>query len=189
LSPIFRLPVQIAVFDSNGKHIHEVVIDQLEQSFELPYSGTLMNVIFDNEQMLLAKVKEDKPTEQYVSQYYNGLRYKARKEGLMFGSKSKDQAGQQLIIDALNDPFWDIRLTAIEKAVKLDEANKDKGIALIRDLAMNDANSQVRSSALTFLSNNIEGEALETILVDRIDKDRSYLLVSTVFKSLVKIKP
>lgn len=189
LSPIFRLPVQIAVFDSNGKHIHEVVVDQLEQTFELPYTGTLLNVIFDNEQMLLAKIREEKPTEQYISQYYNGQRYKARKDGLMFGSKNKDQAGQQLILDALNDPFWDIRLIAIEKAVKLNDLNNEKGIALIKDLAMNDANSQVRSSALTFLSNNIEGESLETILVDRIEKDKSYLVISTALKNLGKINP
>lgn len=189
LSPIYKLPLEIAVFDSNGKHIHKVVVDQLKQSFELPYSGTLKSVVFDNQQMLLAKIREEKPTDQYIFQYYNAQRYKARKEGLLNGSKSKEQKGQQLILDALNDPFWSIRLIAIEKAVRLNEENKGKGLALIKDLAMNDANSQVRSSALNFLSGNMEGEAIEIIYADRLEKDQSYLVISTALKNLSKINP
>lgn len=189
LSPIYKLPLEIAVFDSNGKHIHKVVVDQLKQSFELPYSGTLKSVVFDNQQMLLAKIREEKPTDQYIFQYYNGQRYKARKEGLLYGSKSKEQKGQQLILDALNDPFWSIRLIAIEKAVRLNEENKGKGLALIKDLAMNDENSQVRSSALNFLAGNMEGEAIEVIYADRIEKDKSYLVISTALKNLSKINP
>lgn len=189
LSPIYKLPLEIAIFDSNGKHIHKVVVDQLEQTIELPFSGTLNSVVFDHQQMLLAKVREEKPTDQYIFQYYNAERYKARKEGLLFGSKSKDQKGQQLILDALNDRFWSIRLIAIEKAIKLNEENKGKGLTLIKDLALNDANSQVRSSALNFLSNNMEGAEIETIYVDRIEKDQSYLVVSTALKNLGKINP
>lgn len=189
LSPIYKLPMQIAVFDSNGKHIHKVVMDQLEQSFELPFNGTLKSVVFDYQQMLLAKIRETKPTEQYIFQYYNGERYKARKDGLLFGTKGKEQNGQQLILDALNDPFWSIRLLAIEKAVKLNEENKSKGLALIKDLAMNDATSQVRSSALNFLANSMEGEAVEIIYIDRIEKDQSYLVITTALKNLGKINP
>ncbi len=189
LSPIFKLPLEIAVFDSNGKHIHKVVVDKLDQSFVLPYSGTLNNVIFDNEQMLLAKISETKPSEQYIFQFYNGQRYRARKEGLLLGSKSKDQKGQQLILDALNDPFWNIRLLAIEKAAKLNVDNKDKGIALIKDLALNDSKSQVRSAALNFLSNNMAAESITAIYLDRIEKDQSYLVISNALKNLGKINP
>jgi aminopeptidase N len=189
LSPIYKLPLEIAVFDAGGKHIHKVIIDKLEQSFELPFNGIVKSVIFDNQQMLLAKIREEKPIDQYVFQYYNGERYKARKDGLMFGSKSKDQKGQQLILDALNDRFWSIRLIAIEKAVKLNAENKGKGLALIKDLALKDSNSQVRSSALNYLGNNLEGAEIEGIYSESIEKDQSYLVVSTALKNLGKINP
>lgn len=58
--------MEIAVFDDNGKHIHKVVVDALTNSFELPYAGNLKCVIFDYQQMLLAKVREEKPTDQYI---------------------------------------------------------------------------------------------------------------------------
>lgn len=189
LSPIFKLPIEIAVFDANGKHIHKVVVDALDQSFSFPFNGTLKSVVFDNQQVLLAKIREVKPTDQYIFQYYNGGPYKTRKEGLLYGSKDKEQSGQQLILDALNDPFWSIKLIAIEKAVKLNEENKNKGLALIKDLAMNDANSQVRSSALSFLANNMEAPAAEIIYLDRIEKDQSYLVISTALKNLGKNNP
>ena len=189
LSPIFKLPLEIAVFDSNGKHVHKVVVDKLNQTFMLPYSGTLNNVVFDNQQMLLAKISETKPTEQYIFQFYNGQRYRARKEGLINGSKSKDQKGQQLILDALNDPFWNIRLIAIEKAAKLNVDNKDKGISLIKDLALNDPKSQVRSAALNFLSNNLGADAITEVYIDRIEKDQSYLVISNALKNLGKANP
>ena len=189
VSPIYKLPVDVAVFDAEGKHVHRIVIDKLDQEFVLPFKGDLKCVIFDDQQMLLAKVREDKPVEQYVFQYYNGKRYKARRSGLALGTKSKDPKVQQLILDALNDPFWDIRIAAIEKAVKLSEENKGKGLSLIRDLATEDANSQVRSSALNYLAANSDAESVKVICLDRIAKDQSYLVVSAALKQLGKIDP
>jgi len=189
LSPIYKLPLQIAVFDSNGKHIHKVVVDKIDQTFTLPFSGELKCVVFDYQQMLLAKTTEDKPDDQYIFQYYNAERYMARKDGLLYGSRGSDQKSQQLILDAINDPFWGIRILAIEKAAKLVDENRDKGIALIKDLAMNDPNSQVRSSALAFVANNVEATDAEVIYVDRITKDQSYLVLSTALKQLGKVNP
>ena len=187
LSPIFKLPVEIAIFDEQGKHTQKVVIDKLEQEFVLPFVGELKCVIFDDQQMLLAKIREEKPSNQYFFQYYNGVRYKARRTGLVYAAKSKDPKTQQLIVDALNDKFWDIRLLAIEKAVKLSDDYKVKGLAIINDLALNDPNSQVRSSALNFLANNSELANFKEILVDRITKDQSYMVVSTALKNLGKV--
>lgn len=187
ISPIFRLPVDVAVFDSEGKHVHRIFIDQLEQSFVLPVKGELKCVLFDDQQMLLAKIREDKPVDQYIFQYYNGKRYKARKNALNYGTKGKDPRIQQLILDGLKDPFWSIRLSAIEKASKLNEENKAKALSLIRSLATDDANSQVRSSALNYLGSNADEAMVKEITKDRIEKDRSYSVISTALKQLGKL--
>ena len=189
LSPIFKLPVQIAVFDANGKTLHNVVVDDLEESFDLPFVGEVKSVVFDYQQMLLSKMRETKPAEQYIFQYYQGERYKARKDGLVFGSKSKTEAGQQLIIDALKDSFWNLRILAIEKAAKLQPEKKQIGLDIIKVLAVTDASSQVRVAALNFLANAMEGQDLEAILMDRLEKDQSYLVISTALKHLGKSNP
>jgi hypothetical protein len=78
---------------------------------------------------------------------------------------------------------------AIEKAVKLNTENKGKGLTLIKDLAMNDANSSVRAAALNFIANNGEASDVEVACIDRIDKDQSYMVVSTALKNLGKTNP
>lgn len=189
LSPIYKLPLEVAVFDSNGKHLHKVVVDQLDQTIELPFTGILKCVLFDHQQMVLAKVREEKPQEQYIFQYYNGTRWKARRDGLLNGTKGKTPQVQQLILDALNDQFWDIRITAIDKAVKLDGDNKQKGIAVIKGIAENDPVSQVRSAALNFLSSNAEITDFKPVLINRISNDQSYLVVTGALRNLAKSDP
>ena len=137
--------------------------------------------------MLLAKIRETKPLEQYVYQFYNGGTYKARKEGLIEGTKAYNNHPEQLILDALKDPFWNIRLTAIERALKLKEDSKLIALNTIKSMAITDSNSHVRSQALSFISSLLDQKELETILVDRLDKDQSYLVNATALVNLGKI--
>lgn len=187
ISPIFRLPVDVAVYDSEGRHVHRIVIERTEQSFILPVKGDLKCLVFDDQQMLLAKIREEKSVDQYIFQYYNVKRYKARKNALNFGTKGKDSKIQQLILDGLNDPFWSLRLTAIEKASKLTEENLAKAVPLITKLATEDANPQVRSAALNYLASNADERIVFDIANDRILKDRSYSVISAALKQLGKL--
>jgi aminopeptidase N len=187
LAPIFKLPIQIAVFDSEGKHIYKVIADKLSQEFTFPYEGTLNCVIIDDQQMLLAKIREEKPLDQYVFQYYKGESYKARRDGLVEGTKVYSVHSEKLIIDALKDPFWNIRFLAIEKAVKLKDDFKTSGNEIIKSLALNDPNSQVRSKAIAYLVDVLEKKDLETLLVDKLEKDQSYLVASSALVAIGKI--
>jgi aminopeptidase N len=189
LSPIYKLPVQIAVFDSNGKQVHRVVIDSLNQKFEFKYTGTLKGVVFDYQQMLLSKTRETKPNEQYIFQYYNGERYKARRDGLIFGSKVNGVAANQLILDALNDPFWNIRVLAIERCAKLDGETKQLAMRLVTDLAKSDPNSTVRVAALNMLQKLLNETELSEVNTNRIQHDLSYNVVTTALKNLAKSNP
>jgi aminopeptidase N len=151
LSPIYKLPMEIAVFDSKGKHIHKVVVDELTEEISLPFEGELKGYIYDYQQTILAKKRENKPTKVYVHQYYNGERYLARRDGLDKGSKGSSEESQQLILDALKDPFWAIRIDAIALVKKLKEERLEEGIAILKDLSINDPESSVRGAALSKL--------------------------------------
>lgn len=186
LSPIFRLPMQIAVFDDAGKHIHEVVVDKLEETFQFPVSGNLKCVIPDYQQVLLAKVKEEKPQAQFIQQYYVGETYGARDKALRYGTKKTDSLSQVLILDALSDKFWSIRSLAIEKAGKLRSENKVKATGIIRDLAVKDPNSYVRASALSYLEAQGGEENMESLYVQVIEKDSSYQVVAAALRNLGK---
>lgn len=185
--PIFKLPVQMAVFDEKGKHIHKVVIDEVAEEFTFPLSGTLKGIHFDDQQMLLARIKDDKSVEEGIFQFYNGERFAARRDGLLLGSKDKTEKGQQLIIDALKDPFWNIRLLATGKVGRLKDEKLAEAITLLKDMAVNDPNSAVRAAILNILGKEIKGDELTSIYKDRISNDQSYTVVASALKSYGKI--
>jgi aminopeptidase N len=106
LSPIFKIPFQIAIFDDNGIHIHDVVVDELTEKFELPYTGTLKTFIYDYQQVVLADKDVKKSQSEYINAFYLGERYAARKQGLMEGTIGFSPKGQKMILDGLKDKFW-----------------------------------------------------------------------------------
>jgi aminopeptidase N len=189
VSPVYKLPIEIAVFDSEGKHTHKVVIDNLTETFTFSYSGTLNCVIVDDQQVLLAKKREEKSAEQYVFQYYHSKTYKARKEGLLLGSKAINLQTDSLVLAALKDDFWHIRELAIGLCSKLQGDFKTQGMKIVEGMSVNDPRSGVRAAAIGFLSKNIEGKELENILVNRLEKDSSYFVVSTALVALGKLNP
>jgi len=185
--PVFKLPVDVTIYDDNGTTVHRIWIDRKNTTISLPYTGTLKNVLFDSQQMLLAQKTEKKEPAFYLHQYYNGKRYAARKDGLIYALKLKTPEVEQLILDAMKDPFWDIRITALDKFVRLKDANKTAGLELARAMAASDSVSAVRSSAITLLAEQLPAAELQTILEDRIAKDRSYLVVINALTELSKI--
>ncbi len=189
LSPIFKLPLEIAIFDTEGKHLHKVVVDELMEEISLPYSGELKGFIYDNQQMMLGKKRERKSKEMYVFQYYNGERFTARRDGLMKGANDRSEKGQQMILDALNDPFWGIRKEAIGKVTKLKDQKRTEGIAKLKNIADNDPKSSVRSAALAKLGKLLEAEEMEPIYVSSVAQDSSYAVVTTALSSLGKDNP
>jgi len=189
LAPIFKLPMHVAIFDSLGKHTYPIIFDKLNQTFTFPFKHKLNCVVVDDQEMLLAKKREEKSIEQYAFQYYNSSEYKTRKTGLIQGTEKNNKAKDQLILDALEDPFWNIRLTAIQLADKLSDGAKKEGIEKIKRILINDSKSQVREGAIQFLTKNIEPLKAESLCIERIEKDSSYLVVSAGLVFLGQINP
>jgi aminopeptidase N len=185
----FRLPVDVAVFDSNGKTTHRVIVDNKSTEVMLPFNGTLKSVIFDEQKMLLAKTKEVKPREQYIFEYYNSNRYKTRSQSLTEGFESGDAASEQLVLDALNDEFWKIRNNAIEKSSQLEGDKKDIALKIIQNLAVNDSKSAVRAAATNYLAANMNNSELKVAMSSIIETDQSYMVVGAALKNLSKVDP
>lgn len=185
----FKLPVDIAIFDSNGKKTHRIWVENKSTECTLPYNGKLKAVVFDEQRMLLAKLNDTKPHEQYIFQYYNSNRYKVRNQSLTDGFVSGDAASEQMVLDALNDEFWKIRSTAIEKSSQLESGKKEIALKIIQNLAVNDAKSTVRSAATNYLAANMNNGELNNFLSSIIEKDQSYLVIGTALKNLSKVDP
>ena len=184
--PIFKIPVNVAIWDSKGKRTEKIMIDSLEQTFSFSYSGELKNMLFDEEQMLLGKVYEDKPIEQFVHQYYNSSRYKARLTALNRSAKRKSIATDKLILDAINDKHWDIRAKAIELYTAANKSLTNETYGIIKNSALNDTKSYVRAIATKKISST-DNAALISLCKTIIANDQSYNVISTTLEKLVKL--
>lgn len=185
--PIFRLPIDVMVFDDNGGTKHRIVVDKIDNSFALPFTGSLKNVLFDSQAMQLGNINETKDAAWYVHQYYNGKRWAARKAALNNGLKTDTPQARQMVLDALKDPFWDIRMTAIDKAKMLTGGDLQIAIEQVLAMAVNDSVSAVRSAALSFLSTQLTNTALQPLLEERIAKDQSYVVIINALNQLSKV--
>lgn len=190
LCPIYRLPMEIAVFDDSGKHIHEVEMDELEEEFKIPFKGTLKGYIIDHQQMLLGeKSVMDKPAAMYRFQYYNGERYHARKAGLKLGFDGSPDA-QKMVLDALKDKFWHIRELALDKVNSLTGESATAAIDIVKSMVENDPKSRVRARAITVLETIEESEETrKNIYANAVMNDRSYDVVSEALAGLASIDP
>lgn len=186
-TPLYRLPLEVAVYDEAGEHIYKVEIDEVENKLVFPLVGKLKGFVFDNQQVLLARITDEKPSELFINQYYLNKRYTSRKDAVSFGTLEDTPESQQLILDALNDPFWKIREVAIEKAVFLKDLNKYKGKSIIQALATTDKNSAVRAAAIRYLQEELDKTSLEKLLVSILENDKSYNVLGVALEVLNSI--
>ncbi|MES2588915.1 MAG: M1 family aminopeptidase [Bacteroidota bacterium] len=185
-TPLYKIPVELIVFDDAGEHKHKVWIEKIDNIFTFPVSGTLKNVLFDNQQCILGKIEETKSQEQFIHQFYNGKRYLARRNALIYGTEKESVEAQKMILDALNDSFWDVRLLAIEKASYLKEQNLSAAIEKITTLVKSDEKSAVRTESLSFLAKNMPASAFEDLCLEVLNKDLSYSVIGTALNELTK---
>ena len=190
-TPLYKIPMKIGLYLNGGrKETKEVVIDKKVNEFTFRFKGTLDNIIIDEERMLLGSISHEKPESFYIHQFYNAPKYKDREEALTYGSRDKSPQGEQLILDALNDPFWVIRETAIDKCKRIKRSRpEDVYVALVKTVE-SDKHSLVRAAATTMLAKDFfsEGNAAEVreIILNRIKSDSSYRVISSALIGLTK---
>ena len=188
--PIYKIPTQVLIWSGDEVVVHDIVIDELEQEFELSYSGEIKNIQIDPKQDLLAKIYEEKSADQFRHQFYNSKAYKSRMVGLRRASKSNTLETQNLLSDALDDPFWNIRIEAASIAYQLGCSNNDDIANKMLNLAKNDSISKVRAEMILMLDKSGEEEAtLLTLFKQMVSNDPSSNVRSSAFQALVDLNP
>ena len=187
--PLYRLPIAIDVYVNGKATRHKVFADKMVSEFTFKTSEPEL-VVMDAERCVLAEISEKKPHEQYIKQFYLAPLYADRKEAVEKCSKKSDDASIKVVVDALDDKFWGIRALAIKSIKKaLRTSHKDAIREKLKNMALNDANSTVRRSALATLFKEFEKSADLTALFESALKDKSYLVMSSALEMLSVDEP
>lgn len=189
-APLYKLPMKIGVYSGGNKTTHNVVVDKNINTFTFSYDGELENIVVDEDRTILGGYSHDKPREWYVHQFYNAPRYKDREQAIVYGSRLRTDKGKQLVLDALEDDFWYIRQFAISRLDKIGSDKKEEAYTRLKKMAKSDKSSKVRGAAISALANDyFKGEYAEetrNILINAIENDSSYLVISRGLNGLTK---
>ncbi len=184
LTPLYRLPVEIAVYTGSNRTIHRVAIEGLqEQIVELSSEEQPLNVVVDPESWVLKYIRHDKPNVQWLHQLRHGG-VAERRSALRALASNPDSAGirEAIMQVLLNDTLWALRREAV---LALAES-KDDGIVQILEPAFTDPDSRVRVAATGALQSRKTLDAL-VALGNILESDSSYDVAARAITALVSI--
>ncbi|PHI21351.1 alanyl aminopeptidase [Lewinellaceae bacterium SD302] len=182
---VFQLPVAVDVYTKGSAlpQRYDVMINQRSQRLTFPSTTKPDAIIFDAEHQLLAEIDQELSDEALINQFRVGKRLVDRMMPLEKLDASLP-AARQITKDGLQDPYGAVRLTAIGR---LSDTPDNDELNLLRLLAGNDTDSEVRAAALDKLAEIGDEQVAE--LATQALKAKSYLVVGSGLTTLASIDP
>lgn len=162
---VYRLPIRVTLHF--GDSSYSQVLD-IRSSSETYYWNTPIKpdwVSFDEENQVLASVREIKTEEEWLAQLRYSKKYKDRENALLY----LDEEGQnmELLYEAcaigLSDPYYAIRNQSMTLMRRLAPDRISSFATLIIDQAENHPKSATRAAAFALLTYNPVGDMEKTI--------------------------
>jgi aminopeptidase N len=149
---IFQLPIAVDVYVGEKKERHQIWLSHTADtlSFKLPTRPYLVNV--DAEKILLTKKTDHKTITELTFQYQHAPLYMDRFEAFLatVDQQSTDE-GKQILLAALKDNYYGLRIKAIRAIKTDDKALMTAVLPIVAKMAKNDPNYPVRAAALTLI--------------------------------------
>jgi aminopeptidase N len=181
--PIYKFPVQIGIVSGSGKRVETVWLENAHDSFTFPSAEQPLLVRFDDGNWLLKEWTYRKDVEELLYQARNddviGREWAVRRLA-DFGNEAG--VAEELDAIAFNDPFWAVRLAAVETVRSVSGL---ESVEVLR-AAATDANSQVRRAAVRSLG-EMEDAGLARFFRDTFASDSSYQVQAEALMAIGRI--
>ena len=154
---IFKFPLSIDIYEESGKTSHNVWVENAQNSFTFSFNKLPKLINIDAKHVLLAEIAEKKTLEEYIYQFNNAPHYLDRR--LSLEEISKNQSNKEAfntLIKALNDPYYEIRVLALENIDLFQKYNKKEAIDKIVNLAQSDPKTLVQAAAIGIIGKLID---------------------------------
>ena len=154
---IFKFPLSIDIYEESGKTSHNVWVENAQNSFTFSFNKLPKLINIDAKHVLLAEIADKKTLEEYIYQFNNAPHYLDRR--LSLEDISKNQSNKEAfntLIKALNDPYYEIRVLALENIDLFQKYNKKEAIDKIVNLAQSDPKTLVQAAAISVLGKLVD---------------------------------
>lgn len=185
LTPLFRMPIEVALITSKGEEIRKITVAKAEETFHFDLEERPLRVCFDPNDWILKDLTFHKDKEEWLDQALNDAHLMSRVQAVraLGGMKGDHDARDVLIELASADVFWALRQEAVKA---LAPFSGDEVRNCLIAAAQDDAKSFVRREATKSLGKFAHDDtraALRTI----IKQDQSYYAVADALRSLAKV--
>jgi len=185
-TPIYRLPLQLSIWQNKKRTDYPITITEAQETFEFALPTAPELVLFDGGQQLLSQVNHPKTDAELVYQFYNSGQYVPKYEALRGLSNKVNEASIANVYKAaLQDSFAQTRSDAL---VALEKYTGSDAIILstIQNLARQDKKSVVRADAVNTLA-SLENTDYSAVYTQAL-KDSSYVVVAAGIQALTSTK-
>ncbi len=182
----FQIPTAIEVLYKNGQvERYDVQVEGRNQQLSFELSEEPLAIVLDPDRTTLAIINTEYDVTQYRGIYREDVALPLRTEALAKLAESTNKENKQVIIDALDDPFWAVRraaLGALDWSKNIE--TQDKLVAL----ATNDTHSAVRADAIFTLA-TLEDPKYTSVFVQGINDYDAYPVVAASIVALNEQDP
>lgn len=183
---IFKLPFAIDIYTGENRQRYQVCAANKVDTFyfKVPEKANLVNV--DADKILLAQKTDHKTVAEFFYQYNHAQNFLDKREAVVYGSNHLDDVlGYTLVENALYDPFFRIRINALNIFNTTNQSLHQPAIDKIEKLAKADPKKLVRAGAIDVLG-KLKNKDYKNFFVEAL-QDSSYSVAGASLSALSKI--
>jgi len=181
---VFNFPISIDIYDETGKKRHDVWVDSAQNSYTFPYVKLPKLINVDAKHVLLAEITDSKSLDNYIFQFNNAPHYLDRKLALeeIVKHQQVNKDAQKAVVKAFDDPYYEIRIMALENIDLFQKYTKKDIIKKIENIANNDPKTLVRAEAI-----NVLGKLIDPIYKPFFEKGLKSQSFAVIGRSLISL--
>lgn len=148
---LFKLPLTIDIHIGNRKETHLVWAGNRVDTFSFIVSSKPDLMEVDPNRVILSRRMDHKSLAEYIFQYTHGGSYLERREAVEYAAAhSTEPSAMDFLLKALDDPYFRIRIAALEQLVDLKP--DDAAISKIETISKKDDHRLARAAAIDVLA-------------------------------------
>ncbi|MBI3404638.1 MAG: HEAT repeat domain-containing protein [Acidobacteria bacterium] len=183
---LFRLPVPVEITTDTGSKRHTIWVTKASEDFTLPAETRPRMVVFDAGNTLLDATQFQKEPGEWIYQLQHGNTVPDRAEAARVLREVKDKSD---VIDALgtaamNDPFWGVRVQAMQSLGAFGGPAAQKYVLA----ATANSESWVRSDATTQLAKFTGDDAVAAKVEAIYREDKAFTVRAAALRTLGQLK-
>jgi aminopeptidase N len=177
---IFKMPVNIDIYNGANKTRHQVWIQNPVDTFTFSYTTKPDLINFDGDKVLLCRKTDHKTADNFKAQWKYAPLYVDRREALQYFADNKMMDELSL---GLNDKYYGIRSFTLDELRNIPEALTDADVLKkIESIAQNDEHNRTKSRAIAILAKT--QDAKYKYIFDKAVSDSSYSVAGAALEGL-----